>query len=369
MRIALATALCLLPPAGPASDDAGKDQAPWEEQLAEFGFQIIHLSTINAVNGLNLDVAQVRKLREMAERVEKAGAAPPAPKGSFLKELEEPRAVYRELHDVILRGEQVSDQLRARVAKARAAESRILRETLRPPRRGYDRTSCLRCHASPGEGQTATPFQSWARSEVSSAHSLGLYGWRGLVLVWTMAPRVDAVLTDAQRAVFSDFSCCLVPPSNLADPVRVGQADAPEWADDLLRRARKIPERMWPAARDRMADFFAGLEDARRPGATEADRESARARFRKVMDEARALSETDFELSCAELAAKLSAGPKAEDHRIKRAYFLLSPGSTEIYDELIRRLERKPQIPVPRADLEAEKPACRMRPPPPPQEP
>ena len=79
-------------------------------------------------------------------------------------------------------------------------------------------------------------------------------------------------------------------------------------------------------------DFFAGLEDAKRPGITEADKERVRARMQRVMDEARGLSDVDFELSREELAAELSGGTKAQDHRIKRAYFLLSPGSVEIYD-------------------------------------
>lgn len=358
MKSACAIALGLLllaagPPGAPADGEA-----PWEEQISEFGHQIMHLSTINAINGLNLDAGQVRKLREMAERVEKAGAAPPVSKGTFTKELAEVRAVYRELHDVILRGETVGEALRARVMQARAAESRVLKETLTAPREGYGKTSCLRCHAAPGEGRPGgAPFPASAKAQVNMAHSVGLYGWKGLATVSALAPKVDAVLTDAQRAIFSDFSCCLVPPSNLSDPVRVGQASVPDWADDLLQKARKIPANMWPSSRDRIADFFAGLEDARRPGTTEADKEAVRARLKKVMEEARGLSDVDFELSREELAGKLSGRPKAEDHAIKRAYFLLSPGSTEIYDEVLRRLECRPSAVTPKPGAEADAPS------------
>jgi len=351
---AIALGMALLaagPPPGP-----GDGEATWEEQISEFGFQIIHLSTINAINGLNLDADQVRKLREMAERVEKAGAAPPSPKGAFRKDLEEVRAVYRELHGVILRGEAVSAALRARVMQARAAESRALKETLTAPRPGHAKTSCLRCHAAPGEAVSSAPFPASARAEMNTAHSVGLYGWKGLATVWALSRKVDAALTDAQRAVFSDFACCLVPPSDLSDPVRVGQAAVPDWADDLLQKARKIPDGMWPQSRDRIADFFAGLEDARRPGTTEADKEAVRARLKKAMEEARALSEVDFELSREELAGKLSGRPKGEDHAIKRAYFLLSPGSVEIYDEVLRRLERRTVPAATKPGVEADKP-------------
>ncbi len=356
MKNAWTAALGLLllaagPPGGPKDGEA-----PWEDQLAEFGFQIMHLSTINVVNGLNLDAAQVRRLREMAAQVEKAGAAPPAPKGAFSKELAEARAVYQELHGVLLKGEAASEALRARVMQARAAESRVLRETLTAPRPGHGKTSCLRCHAAPGEARSGAPFPASAKAEVAAAHSVGLYGWKGLATVSSLSRKVDAALTDAQRAIFSDFSCCLVPPSNLSDPVRVGQASVPDWADDLLHKARKIPAGMWPQSRDRIADFFAGLEDARRPGTTEADKEAVRARLKKVMDEARGLSEVDFELSREELAGKLSGGPKGEDHAIKRAYFLLSPGPVEIYDEVLRRLERKAAPGTTKPAVEADAP-------------
>ena len=350
------TALCaaalglLLPAAG-----AGDGEALWEEQLSEFGYQIVHISTINVINGINLDADQIRKLRELALRVEQAGAAPPAPKGAFRKDLEEVRAAYRELRGVLLRGEPVDAALRARVFQARAAESRALKETLTAPRPGFGRTSCLRCHAAPGEKGSSAPFPASLRTEMTTAHSLGLYGWKGLATVSALSRQVDAVLTDAQRAVFSDFSCCLVPPSNLSDPVRVGQASVPDWADDLLQKVRKIPDPLWPSSRDRIADYFAGLEDARRPGITEADREAVRARLKKVMDEARGLSEVDFELSRGELAGKLSGAPKGENHAIKRAYFLLSPGSVAIYDEVLRRTERR-TVPAAACGGEADKP-------------
>jgi len=93
----------------------------------------------------------------------------------------------------------------------------------------------------------------------------------------------------------------------------------------------------------------AGPEDG------EADKEAVRARLKKVMDEARGLSDVDFELSREELAGKLSGRPKGEDHAIKRAYFLLSPGSVEIYDEALRRLERR-TAPTTTPGAEADKP-------------
>jgi hypothetical protein len=146
-------------------------------------------------------------------------------------------------------------------------------------------------------------FPASARTEVSPAHSLGLYGWKGIAKVSAFSRQADAVLANAQRAVFSDFSCCLAPPSNLSDPVRVGQASLPDWAVDL----------------------------------------------------ARSLSEADFELSREEPAGMLSGAPKGEDHAIKRAHFLLSPGSVAIDDEVLRRTQRR-TVPAAAGGGEADQP-------------
>ncbi|HUW56168.1 MAG TPA: hypothetical protein VMZ92_05995, partial [Planctomycetota bacterium] len=56
------------------------DEAPWHEQLMEMGWHILHLSSINVINGLELSREQVRELRAMAREVEQAGGYVPTMK-------------------------------------------------------------------------------------------------------------------------------------------------------------------------------------------------------------------------------------------------------------------------------------------------
>ena len=44
--------------------------ASWEEQIHDMGYLILHLSSINAINGMNLTPDQARRLGEMAHEVE-----------------------------------------------------------------------------------------------------------------------------------------------------------------------------------------------------------------------------------------------------------------------------------------------------------
>jgi hypothetical protein len=353
MRVAATVFFALLLLAAPAAADEPAGEASWEDQLREFGYLIVHLSTINVVNGLNLSRDQVVQLRELALRVERAGAVPPRVKGSFQDGWAGARKTYLDLREVLLQGKEVDEALRARVLKARADESRLLKETLTPPRAGVARGSCMRCHDVPGGKAFRGIPPASAKAEMSSAHSTGLYGRKALVQVWLLSQRVNAILTESQREIFTDFSCCLVPPAALSDPVRVGQAAVPDQTLDLLTRVRAIPERGWPFWRERILDTLDTLQDIRRPDVTKQEKSIARRRVAKVLEEARGLDDVAFELSKEELAKKIAGDRPRDDSAFRRAYFLLAPGSVKIYDAV---LNRKP-VTVPTGDgPAAEKP-------------
>ena len=52
-------------------------EASWEEQARAMGYLILHLSSVNAINGLNLSRDQAVRLRGMARDVEASGAKVP----------------------------------------------------------------------------------------------------------------------------------------------------------------------------------------------------------------------------------------------------------------------------------------------------
>lgn len=70
---------------------------------------------------------------------------------------------------------------------------------------------------------------------------------------------LSQVLTPEQLQVVEDFKPCLIPPRDLKNPVRAGQASSNEHAVKRLRRLRAAPENQWLARRDkivqRMVDF------------------------------------------------------------------------------------------------------------------
>ncbi|MEW6746421.1 MAG: hypothetical protein AB1486_27075 [Planctomycetota bacterium] len=116
---------------------------------------------------------------------------------------------------------------------------------------------------------------------------------------------VEELLSESQRSVLVDFKPCLIPPKNLKDPVRVGQAADRSHGVALLTRLRATPERKWRE----LGDFVVtrALEEIERhQGSLPAEeRDAALAHLREILERARAMDDAQFELEKKDLAAEL----------------------------------------------------------------
>ncbi len=125
---------------------------------------------------------------------------------------------------------------------------------------------------------------------------------RGKPPIVDLERAVEKVMNPGQQAVLADYKACLIPPKNLKDPVRVGQASDNSHLARLLTRARKMPshrlQRVIAELLDREAEHFGQLSsDAR---AERADLLVATAR------EAAEMSDAEFEISKAEMAERIA---------------------------------------------------------------
>jgi len=326
------------------------DTAAWEDQLREMGHLLYLTSGANVINGLNLSRDQAAQLRDLARELEGSGASVPEAEGAFREDVGRVRDTYRDLYQALSNGEEVSDALRARVVSARAMESAAIAETL-----SWDpdaqRGTCARCHQEPGSPLLSprTPVPALAKQEQGLAHITGGVGTRGLLPLARLSKKVDRILTDAQKAVLSEFPCCLVPPKGMSDPVRVGQADVSDQALEALEKARAASAEEWPSLERRLLAGAERIEFLKRPDLSEADKAALRERVGAVYEKARTMSAIDFELSKADLARELKGpGPQqAPDDKkaFMAAFFLLSPGSGDSYDRLIARMDRPAEAP------------------------
>jgi hypothetical protein len=349
--------------------EAERPVLPRTEQLRGLGFLLYQLSCINVINGLHLTREQAVALRDMARELSASGIRSPRWDVPYSPDFEKVRTEFLRTREVLLTGNKVTDELRKRIFKARAVESAAIKAGLTwNPQEKY--AACSRCHAETAPTKRAlnrawTGLPAWTAKEKALAHLMGAFeagsAIRGMRALKRISSRVDTVLTSEQKAIFQSFSCCLLPPQNLSDPARIGQAASSPWHVKVLETARKKSAGAWPITKRFITGLFVRHALVAQPGLTQAQKKEIVVRVGEVLDEARSLSDMEFQLHRDDLAARLKgpAAPTPDEKSLPfmRAFFLLVPGSASFYDRLIARLDRASAArPTPR-DLGREKPA------------
>ncbi|THB67016.1 MAG: hypothetical protein D6E12_09440 [Desulfovibrio sp.] len=114
--------------------------------------------------------------------------------------------------------------------------------------------------------------------------------------------QLRATLTAEQVQVVEDFSPCLIPPQDLRNPVRAGQASSNEHLIERMRRVREIGEDEWQAnGREHIHRLVVEFSQERFL-MTDEEIEAEVDRVMTLLNEMRALSDMDFELRKEEIA-------------------------------------------------------------------
>ena len=333
-------------------------EAPWDTQVREMGYLIMQLSAMNAINGLNLTRDQAAKLRAIAKQVEAAGARAPDATAPFCPRFEDVRQTYYELRERLVKNEPIPEELEPRVATARTVEAQVLRESMATKPTSSERSgACTSCHPKPRSG--SKPGRSATRKKAADrrlhrirhgdekriflAHAEGIYGKRGLRTVGLSSLRIDSILTPAQKEIAQTFTCCLLPPDGLNDPVRAGQAEVSEKAMKVIRAARDAKPQAWPYVKRAIVERLLKTQLAITPGLSERDKKKVKSHFESVLTKTRKMSDVEFEMEKEDLCRQLKWSERDRENRAEHvrrfmaAYFLLVPGLDEMYTEVIRR--------------------------------
>lgn len=123
-----------------------------------------------------------------------------------------------------------------------------------------------------------------------------------------VADEVQQVLNPGQGEVLADYKACLLPPKNLKNPVRVGQAKDTSHLAKWLNRAR----RMKPAKLEKAIERMIAREEEHLGVLADGERRARRELLRAVVGEASEMSDTEFELSKGELSARITPVDRRE---------------------------------------------------------
>lgn len=155
--------------------------------------------------------------------------------------------------------------------------------------------------------------------------------------VAAMEDEAAQVLTSAQLAIVSDFKPCLIPPKDLRNPVRVGQAagDAGKLGvvADLIHRC---PEDMWATRGFRLLDTLVTRFQEESGAMTPAMQEDLRSRLKAIAKKIRGLKKVDYALQRPQISEELLVinPQKALKHGHRKtgkiAQFLLSDAAERV---------------------------------------
>ncbi len=154
--------------------------------------------------------------------------------------------------------------------------------------------------------------------------------------------RVSTILTEGQKQIVEDFKPCLIPPKNLRNPTRAGQANDSSRVERLLSRSRTLPahkaERKFDAYFDKHIDKLEKYDGPM----SEDDIAAERKRVLAVIREARAMPDVEFELNKQELAKRIDPSESNQKKAALLSYsgregkisrFLLTDGIVPILEE------------------------------------
>lgn len=158
------------------------------------------------------------------------------------------------------------------------------------------------------------------------------YGWK---MKPSMVKRVEQstekvikVLTNPQVSIISDYKACLIPPKDLKNPVRVGQAESNDGVERFLTGMRELPEFVYVNHFNKIMDE--ALEDIEEHhGYLEPEEKSAYKNLVKDnVDKARRMSDVEYALNKARIAEKIK--PKDKFKEIGQALAELGVGRYKI---------------------------------------
>lgn len=164
--------------------------------------------------------------------------------------------------------------------------------------------------------------------------------------------QLQTILLAGQKQVIADYKPCLIPPKDLKNPVRAGQAQNSEAGIRILEKLRK-QQHGYSGGWQLYTAMEKHLEriEHHQGKLSEQERKTIMEQWLKVIGKAQNMTDIDFELSKEELAKELKVPDKKEQlqkqiaqHAKKRnlpgkaAHFLLDPYNIPLLEQRLRQM-------------------------------
>jgi hypothetical protein len=221
------------------------------------------ISTINLLNGLYLTEDQSREIMALAWE---------------FKEFRSQNTISEDAVEVLESAEEIFLTLRAEIQKGAPSRSELPKQASQINKR---------------------------LKELKEAHHLMLEE-----KYLEYQERLNSILTEEQLSVVDSFKRCLIPPKDLRDPVRAGQASSNSGMVRMLRRLRTMPEEKWQVRKYRIVSRYVDRINKNKFRMTDSERLAEKERILNLIEEIREMPDVDFELEKESLAEKVAPEDK-----------------------------------------------------------
>ena len=213
------------------------------------------------LNGLHLTQEQLEKLIKLNKKYEETAADY---EKKFRKALEDEKAVLTELEEVVRKNKPIPKRLRDKIHKVETRSREV--------KRIVDETNVK------------------------------------------FIKTTESLFTEEQMEVIKDFQPCTIPPKNLSDPVRVGQASDNERVINIMRKIRDMPNHMFEANIENIVNkHMEHLTKKKR--LSDKEKQAEKERLRGFLTMVRNMEEVEFEINKDKLAEEYKWKDQAKELR------------------------------------------------------
>lgn len=227
------------------------------------------ISTINLINGLNLTRDQMTSLVEVAKKAEQYTKEATLGSSDVMNALNEAEKSFK--------------MLKAEIQKGAPARGEI-----------------------PKQAVMANNKIKELQNQISRDLSKKYAG---------LEDQVRRILSPEQVQVVETFKPCLIPPKDLKNPVRAGQASSNEGSIRIMRRIREIPEETWKQRNEELIGRHLERINKHRFKMTEEEMAREKERLLTLLEKIRSMSDMDFEMEKENLASELKPEDKLDSLR------------------------------------------------------
>jgi hypothetical protein len=117
---------------------------------------------------------------------------------------------------------------------------------------------------------------------------------------------VEEILTPGQIEIVQDFKPCIIPPKDLKNPLRAGQAFNPSPFERFLERIRDIPVMRYRVVRERLAEKYIEKMELHQGRMSAIERTKKKKELLNTMDKVRDMTDEEFALEKGEVISSLA---------------------------------------------------------------